>query len=687
MKNSRIFKFILLVILIFVMGFVVREFGLEEYFSAMEVQDRVSEFGVWAPIAFIAIFALVAIVFLPVTPLDFVAGAIFGTFWGVVYVVIGATIGATVAFFFTRTLGRSFVQKQIAGRFTTLNRYDKKMEKHGLRIMFFLRLVPLFPFNGLNFAMGLTSIKFKDYFVATLFGIIPGAFAYVYFGNSLANASIANIFIATTFLILLSSVYPIYNKFRKKEKNEFDIIVIGAGSGGLNIASFMNKAGLKTLLIDKDNKSVGGDCLNFGCIPSKALIHVARTIKTSNDAEKYGVKTSDLPDMQKIKKYIKKVQDKIRKHENAEYFKKQGMQIELGVAKFVSKNEVEVGGKKFKGHKIVISTGSRPRKLEVPGIEKVEVYTNETIFNIQKLPKKLLVVGGGPIGVELGQAFRHLGSEVEIVHRGGKGLGKERADISEILARQLKKDGVRFHYNSEIEEFVSADKAVLKNSKNDSKKEVFFDAVLVAIGRQLNTEGLGLKMAGVKTENGKIKTNEYLQTTNKSILLAGDVAGSLMFTHAAELHASIILNNFFSPFKKKLSYDKFSWVTFTYPEVATFGIGEDELKKRGVKYTVLEKDFKDDDRALTDDYPDSLVVLYVGKDNKLLGGSIVAPRAGELAQELILAISAGLKIDQIFAKIYPYPTATRINKSLVGSLFAKKLSSKFNRKLLRIFYH
>lgn len=218
MKNFKLFKFVLLFILVLILILSVRESSLTEYLSLSEAQAKISEFGIWAPIVFIFIFILATVSFLPVVPLDFVAGALFGTFWGVFYVVIGATIGAVIAFWITRTLGKSFIQKQLAERFVKLDKYDKKIAEHGLGVMFFLRLVPLFPFNGLNFAMGLTKIKFRDFFIATLFGIIPGAFAYVYFGDSLARVDLINIIGAVSLLILLALIYPVYNKFIKKDK-------------------------------------------------------------------------------------------------------------------------------------------------------------------------------------------------------------------------------------------------------------------------------------------------------------------------------------------------------------------------------------------------------------------------------------------------------------------------------------
>ncbi len=468
-----------------------------------------------------------------------------------------------------------------------------------------------------------------------------------------------------------------------KEKT-FDIIVIGAGSGGLNIAGFMNRVGLKVLLVDKSDENIGGDCLNFGCVPSKALIHIARLVKNSHDAKKFGIEITGNVDMTKVRNYIKDKQSIIREHENAEYFRSIGMTVVLGSAKFVSKNEVEVGGVTYKSKKIVISTGSRPRQLSIKGSEKLNIYTNEEIFDIEKLPKRLLVIGGGPIGLEIGQAFNYLGSHVSVLHRSDKLLPKEDIEIANIFTDNLKREGVEFYFNSEIKEILDNNEVLINNDGKEIKP--LFDAIFVAIGRELNTEGLELEKAGIEMDGRKIKVDKYLRTTNKNVYLCGDIVGGHQFTHAAELHAGVILNNFFSPVKKKYSPDKLSWVTYTNPEIATFGLSENELNKKGTKYKTLNSDFKEDDRAIVDDFGEGKTKLFVSNKGTLLGGTMIAPNAGELFQELVLLNNSGLKISNIFNKIYPYPTATRINKRVVSQHFAEKLTA-FNKKVLKFLFH
>ncbi|QQG46322.1 MAG: FAD-dependent oxidoreductase [Candidatus Niyogibacteria bacterium] len=466
----------------------------------------------------------------------------------------------------------------------------------------------------------------------------------------------------------------------------FDIIVIGAGSGGLNVASFMNKAGFKTLLIDKSDRNIGGDCLNFGCVPSKALIHVARIIKNGKGVERFGLKTNGAVDIGKVTAYIKEKQGIIREDENFRALSKKGITVKLGLAKFISSNAVVLGGEEYEARKIIIATGSRPKQLDIPGVKDASnIFTNETIFDINFFPKKMVVIGSGPIGMELGQAFKYLGSDVSVVVRGDSILNKEDPEVSDFIFKQLSEDGMRFYMNSRPEKIVDRNKIVIKDGTG---KEISleFDALLVAMGRSLNTEGLNLEKAGVEMDNGKIKVDSYLKTTNKNIYLVGDVAGQHQFTHAAELHAKLVLKNFFSPFKKRLETDKMSWVTYTDPEIATFGLSEKDLDKKRIKYSTIRKSFKNDDRAIVDESTDGMLKLFLSSDKKILGGTMAAKNAGEMVQELILANSAGLKINALFDKIYPYPVASRINRKAASEHMAGRLTP-FVKKLLKILYY
>lgn len=469
----------------------------------------------------------------------------------------------------------------------------------------------------------------------------------------------------------------------------YDIIVIGAGSGGLSVGLTMNKLGFKVLMIAKTDKEIGGECLNDGCVPSKALIHVSRIVKNAKTASAFGMSINGTPDLKKALDYVHQRQEIIRKHENAEALRESGIAIALGEAKFTGKNEVEVNNTKYTGKNIVIATGSKPRKLNVPGVENVKYFTNNNIFSTKNLPENILVVGGGPIGIEIAQALSRFDRKVTVVHHGSMILQHDDNEVTAILLEQLREEGIEFLFNADIESFTSANDAIVK-MKDGSIRNLFFEAVFVGIGRELSLKSLQLQNAGIEVKDDKIVIDKYLRTTNKNVFVCGDVAGDLVFSHAAELHARILINNFLSPIKKQLNNNHMSWVTFTDPEVATFGFNEKQLKKTGTEYHKLEQDFSGDDRAITDNHQYSRIILYISKGSlfkkeKILGGTMVAPNAGELIQELILANTSNLSIDSIFDKIYPYPVASRINQQLIVKHKEKGISSGI-KKVLQVAY-
>ncbi len=468
----------------------------------------------------------------------------------------------------------------------------------------------------------------------------------------------------------------------------FDIIVIGCGSGGLSTGLFMAKLGFKVLMVSKTDHSIGGECLNDGCVPSKALIHAAKLAQAAREAVQFGETAGPHIDIKKVIAYVHQRQNIIREHENAGWLQLQGITVALGEARFSAKDKIIVAGKTYTAKKFVIATGSRPRKLDLPGIETVNYLDNESIFHIDNLPERLLVIGGGPIGIEIAQAMQRLGSSVTLVETGNGIMQHDDPVVTGVLLKQLKAEGITFYFNAATKSFTAGTAQL--TLKDGSSVSIGMDAVFVGIGRKLNIEQLQLENAGVQVKDEKITVDKYLRTTNKKIYVAGDVAGSLQFSHAAELHGRILLNNFFSPFKKKLNNDHMSWVTFTDPQVASFGFNEKQLKEKKVDFIRLDQDFEDDDRAITDDYRYGKMVLYINKKRFLrkqtiLGGTMVAPAAGELIQELVLANSTGLSIDNIFNKIYPYPVATRINQKTILKYKQKSLTEGLI-KLLRFAY-
>jgi len=464
-----------------------------------------------------------------------------------------------------------------------------------------------------------------------------------------------------------------------------DIIIIGAGSGGLNIAGFANQIGLKVLLIDKSDKSIGGDCLNYGCIPSKALIHVAELAKKAQEASQFGLKVSGTINLARVSEYVDSKKDVIKEHENASYFRKKGMDVALGSAIFIDSHTVSVSNKKYSAKKIVIATGSRPRKILTKGSDNIAYHTNETIFSLKKLPSTFVILGAGPIAIEIGQAFQRLGSQVIVIQYNDDFLAKEDTQVSKILLEQLQNEGVKFYFSTKVHEFTNKNTVVVE-TPDGKKKSIIFDEILVAYGREHNIDSLNLNNAGVRLSDNKQKmiVNDYLQTSVKHIYAIGDVTGGPMFTHAAEAQISVLIQNMFFPFKKKISYDLFSWVTYTDPQIATFGLNEKQLTQRNVPFDTYSIPFTDDDRAIVDESTKGLSKVYIS-NKRIVGGTMVGKNAGELVQELLLSMSAKRPVSELFTKIYPYPTATRINKRLISSIYAKKLTPGV-KKLFRWFY-
>ncbi|HET8735136.1 MAG TPA: FAD-dependent oxidoreductase [Pricia sp.] len=477
---------------------------------------------------------------------------------------------------------------------------------------------------------------------------------------------------------------------------KYDVIVIGAGSAGLGSSGVANVLGLKTLLIEKDGDNFGGDCTNFGCVPSKALIHIANQFHQAKSAERFGLETGGRANMGDILEHIHKMQDDIKKTEDAEALRKKGIDVVIGKAVFTSRDAIQVNGETYTGKVILLCTGSSPRIPHIEGMDSVAMYTNETVFfECRELPENLVVIGGGPIGCELGQAFSRLGSRVTIVNRGQRLLGKEPERISKILEDRFQEEGIEILNRSKVQVFKDGKARITSKdpriaSRGKEVVQIPCDAVLIAVGRTVNTNGMGLDAAGIQlTEKGNIKVDTYLQSTNKKVYVIGDAAGSYMFSHGAEKMVRQLWRNLLVPiFKKKNTWSDLSWVTFTDPQVAHFGLTEEGLNGQGIKYHRQEQDFQHDDRAIVEEYTYGRMFLcFDDSDNigekKILSGSMIAPRAGELMQELELAKHAGIPIKKLNDRVYPYPVAARINQKTVRGVM-KKTRKAWKMKLARM---
>ena len=462
--------------------------------------------------------------------------------------------------------------------------------------------------------------------------------------------------------------YSIFSAMKKH-----DALIIGAGSAGLGMIGLCQELDWSFLVVEKEAANVGGDCLNFGCVPSKALIHLGKQFKGARKAAAFGLEVNGKADMSKILDYVHSKQEPIRAHESADYLRSEGVELAIGEAHFVGSHTIEVNGDHYEANKIFICTGSHPRMFQFEGLDQVEYYTNETIFyDMKTLPDRLLVVGGGPIGCEMAQVFVRFGSKVTIANYGDRILGKEREEFSQALEEIFADEGIDIINAYGLKLFKDKHTAILETRDKSNQKELGFDAVLIAIGRGLNHKLLNVGEAGIQeTDRIKIVVNDYLQTTNEDIFVLGDAAGMYQLSHGAEKHVKLLRYNFkHTFFKKKHNADDLSWVTFTEPEIATFGISEKELQDRGINYWRQDQSFEHDDRAIVGEYTYGKISLYTTRESnkmnrKILGGSILSPNAGEMMQELQLAAQEGIKLEAFMDKIYAYPTASRINQQTV----------------------
>lgn len=456
----------------------------------------------------------------------------------------------------------------------------------------------------------------------------------------------------------------------------YDLIVIGGGSAGLVAAGGAGILGAKVALIEKNK--LGGDCLYTGCVPSKTFIRSARLAYDMRNANKYGFETV-IPqfkdnDFASIMQRVRNVIEIIEEHEAPEFFEEMGTEIIFGSPRFISKNEIEISLKNsdkkitMKARRFCISTGSSPFVPPIEGVEKTGYITNEEVFHIKRQPKRLVVLGGGAIGVELGQSFQRLGSKVTLVEMFDRILVSEDAEVSEFMERVLAKESMDILTNTKVMRLDKNDvgEKVVTVECDGKSSEIVCDEVLVAAGRKPNTEGLNLEKASVKLERGKIEVDDYLRTTNKNIYAAGDVNGKFQFTHMADYEARIVLKNcfLFYPFTTKADYSIAPWTTFTEPEVARVGMVEEEARQQfGDSVKVYKTHFSKNDRALAEGRSKGFAKLVL-KGKKILGVTIVGVHAGELLHEFVVAMSQNLSIAQLNEAIHVYPTLSKVTQAL-----------------------
>jgi pyruvate/2-oxoglutarate dehydrogenase complex dihydrolipoamide dehydrogenase (E3) component len=462
-----------------------------------------------------------------------------------------------------------------------------------------------------------------------------------------------------------------------------DLIIIGGGVGGLVTASVAGQLGLKVTLIEK-NPKLGGDCLHYGCVPSKSLIRAAKVASLMRRGEEFGLAAmAPRVDLGAVNDSVRDIIETIQEHDDPERFRGYGVDVRFGEARFLNQGEVEVKGERLGGRRFVIATGSRPAVPPVAGLEEAGYLTNETVFSQRELPRRLAVLGGGPIGVELAQAFQRLGSRVTLVEMGDEILPREEPAIARELRERLQAEGMDIRVGTRVDRVATeAGGQCLYTVSNGEHVPLMADEILVAAGRVPNVDSLDLDAAGVEYGRSGIAVDARMRTNRRHIYACGDVTGIAPFTHMAEYQAGIVISNAVFRFPKKADYRVAPWVTYSDPELARVGLTGTEARQQYDDAEVLEFAFSDIDRALAEREPDGRMQLVVRR-NRILGATILGAHAGELLHEIVLAMQANVKIGQLSAAIHAYPTLAQIHRRTVNTRYAKTLFSPRTKAAVR----
>jgi len=471
---------------------------------------------------------------------------------------------------------------------------------------------------------------------------------------------------------------------------EYDIGIIGGGAAGLTIASGAAQLGAKTLLIEKE-KELGGDCLHFGCVPSKTLIKTAHVYHMMKNSQEFGLPPITVPavDFRKVSQRIKSVIGIIQKHDSEERFCNLGAMVKFGQASFVDEHSIGLDGKTYSARAWVIATGSSPIDPPIKGLDETPHITNKEIFYLDHLPKSMIILGGGPIGTEMGQAFCRLGTAVSIVDRSEQILGKEDPDMAVAVKNVLQSEGVVFHLGASIGAVkdLGREKEVLIKNRAGKTIGLKGETILVAIGRRPNVGGLGLEDIGVEMERSGINVDSRLRTNHKHIYAAGDVNGRFQFTHAAGYEGGIVISNAIFRLPRKTDYTFLPWCTYCDPELASIGMNERGAREAGIDYSVWSEPFKENDRSLAEGQGVGLIKMILDEKEKPIGVQILGPRAGDLISEWVAALNGKVKLSTLAAAVHPYPTIAEMNKKVAGTFFSTKIFSEKVKKGLKFFFH
>nr|WP_163502416.1 bifunctional TVP38/TMEM64 family protein/FAD-dependent oxidoreductase [Halomonas socia] len=638
---------------------------------------------------FFLVYTLMAGLSLPgATLLTLLGGALFGFGWGLLIISFASTLGATLAFLIARTLARGLLERRFADQLDSINR---GIQREGALYLFTLRLIPLFPFFVINLVMGLTRMKVATFYWVSQLGMLPGTAVFVNAGRELGSLESLGGILSPTLIVsfVLIGLFPLLARFtveaikrrrlakayHRPRSFDYDIVVIGAGSAGL-VASYIAAAvKARVALVERD--AMGGDCLNTGCVPSKALIRAARAAHEARRAKRFGVHLGEPDiDFHGVMAHVHEAVAKVAPHDSPARYRGLGVDVVHGAAHLQTPWEVRVGERVLTSRHVIIASGARPRVLPLPGIAADEMLTSDNLWQLERLPERLVVIGGGPIGCELGQSFARLGSRVNLVEEAAQLLPREDRDVAAALEAGLREEGVALHLGCRavaVEPGPShADRGkVLVIERGDgSQARIVFDRLLMAVGREANVTGLGLEALGIATRaNGTLDVDETLRSVHPNIWACGDVVGPYQLTHASAhqaWHATV--NALFGEVKRfAVSYRALPAVTFSDPEVARVGLSEREASARGVEYELTRYELGELDRAIADGHDRGFVkVLTVPGKDRILGACVVGHGAGELLATFTLAMTRNIGLNKLLATIHPYPSYSEAAKASAG---------------------
>ncbi|MCK8136812.1 FAD-dependent oxidoreductase [Pseudoalteromonas sp. 2CM28B] len=660
--------------------------GSMDQFSQYKEQSPLLVFG-----GFFLLYVVVTALSLPgAAILTLAAGALFGLVEGLLVASFASTVGATLAFLVSRYLLRDTIKQRFPER---LDAIDAGVEKEGGFYLFTLRLVPVFPFFLINLLMGVTAIKAWTFYWVSQIGMLAGTFVFVNAGTQLAQieslSGILSLDLILSFALL--GVFPfiakgilnvfkkrrVYKNYTKPKKFDRNMIVIGAGAGGLVTSYIAAAVKAKVTLIEAGE--MGGDCLNYGCVPSKAVIKSAKIAEQIRHGEHYGLENmAPQFSFKKVMARVHQVIADIAPHDSVERYTNLGVDVVKGYGKLLDPWTVEIklndgGTQTLTARTIVIATGARPFVPPLPGIEETGYVTSDTLWTkfaeLEEAPKKLVVLGGGPIGSELAQSFARLGSNVTQIEMAERIMIKEDLEVSTFAHEALIESGVNILTSHQALRCEARDgKKFIVVKHNDTEIDIEYDELLCAVGRSARLKGYGLEELGIET-NRTVVTNEYLETLYPNIFAAGDIVGPYQFTHvAAHQGWYAAVNGLFGNLKKfKVDYRVIPWTTFIDPEVARVGLNEQDAIDKGIDYEITRFEFEELDRAITDSATKGFIKVITpkGKD-KILGVTVVSEHAGDLIAEFVLAMKHGLGLNKILGTIHSYPTWAEGNKYAAG---------------------